>query len=196
MMQKKETMIGIGAIIVVALAVFLFGSRNTTAPQEIPEEIERAIEGRMSSDYAATDIDLGNTVYTIDDRRIPLVDGSFESAVNGSSAVYKTKLLEGPAFADVDGDGVKDAVVLLRDETGGTGIFYYTAAVLSKAGSWLATDTVFIGDRIRIKEISIDNGVISISVLERGDGEAMTAEPTLPMVYQFKIEGDDLVVIE
>ncbi len=197
MMQRKETIIGIVVILGIALLVFLSSSRDTTAPEEVPEVNEQEeVTERVSPDSASSNIDLGNTTFTVNDKSVSLVNGSFEESVVGSSGAFRVKLLEGSAFADVNDDNVRDAVVLLREETGGTGIFYYTAVVLADGGTGTATNSVFIGDRIRIKKITIEQGVISIDVLERNEGEAMAAEPTQSRTYRFRVDGQSLVVLE
>ena len=55
---------------------------------------------------------------------------------------------------DVDGDGVEDAVILLEDNTSGTGRFVYAVAVLDVLGRPTPTPPLMLGDRIQVKSLS------------------------------------------
>lgn len=142
-------------------------------------------------------VDIKNQTYIIDDREVELKDGQGESSVvEGSATMAKTTLLSGPAFADLNGDNIKDAVVILRDEPGGSGLFYHVAAVLSGIEKSHSTNTLFLGDRIRIQSISIDSGIITVTILERKPNEPFSVAPSLEQVHKFKVSGDSLVKVE
>lgn len=199
-MERKDLLIGVGVIVVIALLVFGLGSRNTEAPEEIvPGTMDTTLSGSESEtavgpswEADSSNLDLGNISYILEGESVQLTGG--QSAISDSGR--KVSLLEGPAFTDLNGDGAKDAVVLLREDTGGTGIFYHAAAVLSVSlGGGEATNSIFLGDRIRIKQIIVANGVISISILERKEGDPMTAEPTEPKTRTFRLQGSEFIEI-
>ncbi len=58
------------------------------------------------------------------------------------------------------------------------------------------TNAEFIGDRIAIQSISISDQLITVTYLDRGDDEPMSAEPTLERAQQYRIEGTTLVTLD
>ena len=125
-----------------------------------------------------------------------LVDGVVSSSVApGSVSIVRTSVLEGPAFANVDSDGMRDAVVILRDEPGGTGIFYYVSTLLTNNGVEQSSNALLLGDRVRIKEISVEGGVISVKILERAEGEAMSVVPTVERIMKYRVNSGVLEVV-
>jgi hypothetical protein len=198
-MERKDILIGVAVVVVIALLVFGFGSKKTEAPEEIvTNDANDALSGSDSEtavgptwEADSSNLDLGNVKYSVDGESVKLTGGQ-SAMIDGK----KITLLEGPAFADLNADNAKDAVVLLREDTGGSGIFYHAAAVLSVSlGGGEATNSIFLGDRIRIKQIAVAQGIITISTLERAEGEPMVAEPTTPRTRIFRLEGKELVEI-
>ena len=76
------------------------------------------------------------------------------------------------ARGDLNGDGVEDAVVLLEDDTSGTGRFVYAAAVLDALGNPTPTEAVMIGDRIQVKSLAIDGSEVVADVVAQGPSDA------------------------
>jgi hypothetical protein len=200
-MERKDILIGVGVLVFIAILVFGFGSRETEAPAEVipANDIDAELSGSDSEtavgptwETDSSNLDLGNVTYSLEGEAVQLQAGQSVTA-EGS----RVSLLEGPAFADLNGDNAKDAVVLLREDTGGSGIFYHVAGVLSvslEGGE--ATNSILLGDRIRIKQIRVSNGVVTISTLERMEGQPMTAEPAEPRTRTFQLEGGQLVELQ
>ena len=66
-----------------------------------------------------------NATYWIEHRAVQLVDGYTELAVvQGSTTKSRTKVWGRPEHGDLDGDGEKDAVLILWQDSGGSGTFY------------------------------------------------------------------------
>jgi len=81
---------------------------------------------------------------------------------------------------DVDGDGVKDIVFLVTQETGGSGTFFYAVGALKRDEGYLGTHAVYIGDRIAPQTIEKGGGRrVVINYADRAPGEPMTAQPSL-----------------
>lgn len=192
-MDKNKIVVG-GIIVFIIIAVFIWwpgrvgiddGSQNKDLLENSKDNGDLSFE---------TLPDIKNQEYTIDERKIKLQNGEAKTAlVGGSSALGETKVLDGPAYADIDGDNYKDAVVILRDEPGGSGLFYHVAAVVTDSGNTHATNSVFLGDRIRIKSISIGRDDITIVTLTRMPNEPFATMPTVEKVVTLKYEGGLLV---
>jgi hypothetical protein len=193
-MKRKELWVGTIVVVVILVLAFFIDARikQGIVPTASQNESGLAVDERVQAD-SGTNLNIANETYSIGNTKITLKDGVASTQIEGSTGVRKTVLLEGPAFADVNGDGQKDAVLLIKDESGGSGTFYYVAAVLTKSTTELATNSILLGDRIRIKEISVDNGIIYVTILDKEPTEAMSTKPTIEKILKFKIVGEKLV---
>jgi len=195
-MNKNQTTIGVViAIVLVGLLVWAAKSNNSAAPTTVSDtdnsELFDLSTTTNTTIYSSTGdpIDVKNQTYLIDDRSIELSAGFNQAGAAGNTTTTtKTKLLDGSAFTDIDGDGSKDAVVIIRDETGGSGVFYYSAVVLSNNGSSKVTNSVFLGDRIRVKSISVLSGVIYIDIMDRNATDSFATPATVEKTITLTIK--------
>jgi hypothetical protein len=175
----------IGAITVALFATF-FIIRNTNAPapsQTAPREEQREQLANVPS------IGSAHFRYTIGDRKVELRDGVTEARIPGSAAIARTLILA-RSKGDIDGNGTEDAVVVLADDPGGSGTFYYVSALLAKSGKIEDTGAVLLGDRIDLESLVIENGVVVVGIRDRKPNEPIATIPTLPNVLRFKVSGD------
>jgi hypothetical protein len=118
-----------------------------------------------------------------------LKDGVYrEKAAPGSAIEIVITLADPYALGDLDGDGVVDAAVILIVESGGSGTFYYLCAVLNEDGAPLNEATLFLGDRVKIKDLSIRDGRIELDMLVHGRGDPM-AKPTREVHQSYELSG-------
>jgi len=132
-----------------------------------------------------------NASYLLGKERITLVNGVFEKqAAPGSAAVNKTQVWEQPVIGDLNADSKADAAIGLINSPGGSGIFYYIAAAVKDADTnkYQGTNAVFLGDRIQLSKISIENNIITVVYSERKPNEPLTAVPTVAVSKKFKVE--------
>jgi hypothetical protein len=132
-----------------------------------------------------------NSTYLLGKESITLVNGIFEKkAAPNSSAVNKTQVWEQPIIGDLNADGKDDAAVCLINTPGGSGTFYYIAAAINDANmkNFKGTNAVFLGDRIQLSKLSIENNIISVTYNEIQAGKAMTATPSVTVSKKFKVE--------
>lgn len=184
-MKRKELWIGVGVIALLFIIAFYLDAKSKTKAEPVVTEETEQVDSRVVEDSVGS-LDIRNATYQIGEDSLLLVDGTLK----GSSRV--TKLLEGPAFTDLNKDGAKDAVVILRDETGGSGVFYYVAIALATGDSQKTTNSILLGDRVRIKEIAVNQGIIFVTILERGAADAMTTPPGVGKILRFTLDGDKL----
>jgi hypothetical protein len=78
--------------------------------------------------------------------------------------------------------------VVLISDPGGTGRFYDLVAVLDRNGNAFPVATTFLGDRIEVNALTIEDGQIVVDMLTRSPDEAMADEPTLPVTRIFGIK--------
>ncbi len=121
-----------------------------------------------------------NLPITIDGENFILSNGAAEKVSAPDSAVKNTVALVGePVTGDVTGDGKPDAALLIRNDPGGSGTFYYAVVALSEAGSYRATNALLLGDRITPRAIDFTEGRFIYRFVERGAEEPMADTPTL-----------------
>jgi hypothetical protein len=122
-----------------------------------------------------------------------LKDGSYrEKAAPGSAIDIVITLHERYACGDLDGDGSDDAAVILVVQSGGSGTFYYLCAVLNEEGVPMNIATLFLGDRIQIRDLFIRSGQIEIDVLVQGPGDPMV-KPTREVHRTYHLAGKRLI---
>ena len=136
-----------------------------------------------------------NAAFRIDGQTVQLVNGRAEAAAApGSSAKVVTQVVNDSVFGDLDGDGQADAALFLSQTSGGSGTFYYVAAVIAKDGRWQGTNAVFIGDRVAPQTIRIGDGVIVARYLDRRPEESMAVTPSVAKTLEIEIVGGHLEV--
>lgn len=111
-----------------------------------------------------------------------------EKTKPGSAIEVVITMFDQYALGDLDGDGVEDAAVILIVQSGGSGTFYYLCAVLNEAGDPLNEATLFLGDRIRIRDLAIRDGRVEIDMVVQGRGDPM-AKPTHEVHRAYKLSG-------
>ncbi len=193
---KKKWAVGLITAAIIGALIWWGTTQNADAPS-VEENDEMLLEFNTPKPNSLEQaLDVKNADYTIESRKVAIRDGIATESNSGSASTIRTSVLEGPAFADIDGDGKKDAIAILRDEPGGTGIFYYASVLLANSNPLVSTNAVLLGDRIRIKEISFSQGKISIVILDRKEGEPMVAQPSLEKTLHLEVVEGSLVRIK
>ena len=135
--------------------------------------------------------DYRSASFWLDDRLVKLVDGVAEQpAAPGSAAMEKTRVVEHPAPASGRIGGRLATALVLMDEPGGSGTFYYVAVARSSGGS---THAVFLGDRIALKSIAIERGDVVVRYLDRKASDAMTATQSIETERRFTLKRGRLI---
>ncbi|MDQ5938765.1 MAG: hypothetical protein QG642_455 [Patescibacteria group bacterium] len=125
--------------------------------------------------------DVKNISYTIDSQEFDLVNGKveLEYGLDLASKSIVTIFSE-PVYGDLDADGDEDAAVLLVQESGGSGVFYYAAlAIRNSDGSYDASSSLLLGDRIAPQTVEIRSGHAVYNFAERRPDEPMTTQASV-----------------
>jgi hypothetical protein len=130
---------------------------------------------------------LANLTYDIEGTKIILVEGT------GMVGARKTLLSDYGAWGDLNGNGTPDAAVVLVDQPGGTGMFYYVVGVVDQNNVRKATNAILLGDRIKLQSVAVANNVITVKLLDRKAGDPMTAEPTVAKTLTFHFANGFLI---
>ncbi len=142
--------------------------------------------------------DAANATYTIDRQSIALLNGSAEqSAAPGSATKIVTELSDKQAGGDVSGDGKPDVAVVLIHAPGGSGTFYYVAAVLNDGTEkGKTTNAELLGDRISVDKLNVVDSQIVVDYLDRRSGEPMATPPSVKATKKFALKDGKLVAAQ
>lgn len=124
--------------------------------------------------------------YIVDGRSITLQAGMHtESAAPGSAALNSTRVWGQPTVADLDRDGNDDAVVILVNEPGGSGTFYYIAAAYNDGSHFTGSTALLLGDRIDVRSVTVVDGIVIVSYSDHGRTQTMAGVPDRPGSRRF-----------
>lgn len=137
--------------------------------------------------------DAMNCTYAIDGRPIVLKNGEAkEEAAQGSAILETTRILDATTTGDLNRDGLRGIVVLLVQNAGGSGSFYYVAAVLGVKDGYRATNALLIGDRVMPQATEVHDGTIVVNYKERYPWESFAVLPSVSRTRYFLVENDEL----
>ena len=132
--------------------------------------------------------------FIIDGKLIKLKKGVSEIRIDKSSASkIVTKYTGMNAKGDLNSDSAGDMAVILTQETGGSGTFYYVAVISSKNKRYTGSNAIFLGDRIKVDRVVIEDGAVVVNYLDRNISEPMNEEPTVATSKSFALENDELI---
>ena len=131
--------------------------------------------------------------FTIDNTLITLTDGISEiDIVPGAAAKETTKYFGGELVIDLNNDGVNDRVLLITQESGGSGTFFYLVGVLIIDEKYYGTNAIFIGDRISPQKVYINPDNHKEIVLSYGD-RTIDDSPMNVVTRKFEYKGNKLM---
>ena len=174
----------VGAVIMLAVAA-------------CSEDRPSADEGRLAT--------LGDALYTLpplstgEPDTVRLVGGEYLHRYDESAAtVRRVSLSDFVARGELDGNPGEDAAVILIDQPGGSGTFYYLAALVRRGEAWEGVTAVSLGDRIRIESLSVDSDdrEISVTLRTRAEGVAMAVEPTVVQTQSYRAVAGSLEQVD
>ena len=169
--MKKPMLIGLIAAIAALGLLFAAIRSAQDAQKNTPPELSALL----------------NLPITIDGENFTLSNGAAEKSngaaekvsAPGSAAQNTVALVGEPVTGDVTGDGKPDAALLIRNDPGGSGTFYYAVVAVGEGGSYRATNALPLGDRITPQAVDFAGGRFIYRFVERGAEESMAQTPTL-----------------
>jgi len=124
------------------------------------------------------------------DHPVRLSDGKWEGrpfVPDGASRPRAGLLEDFYIFGDIDQDGHNEAVVILWENSGGSGTFYYLSVLEMSHNGCRNCATDFIGDRVKIEGGRVEHGAIVLNVLQAGpEDPACCPSVKRVMKWQFR----------
>jgi hypothetical protein len=75
---------------------------------------------------------------------------------------------------------------VVQSSLGGSGTYYELALLSRRAEGWVNTDTVLLGDRVKVRAVAIEGSVVSVDLLTHAPGEPRCC-PTAGTHRRFEI---------
>ena len=118
--------------------------------------------------------------------------GSIKYGEGATEQVHAGLVDELIAFGDLDGDLVADAAVVVFMDPGGSGTFIHLLAIHDREGTPVQAGREFLGDRVRVQNLSISGGRIFVTMLAHGPGDGLCC-PSVQIRRAFTLHGRRLV---
>ncbi len=137
---------------------------------------------------------LKNAEYRFGDRQIRLKDGIYQERMGFVTPTIQ--LWDHPmVFADLNTDGIEDAVGILEYAGGGSAQVRILVVMLNKDGIPYDVANAGLGDRTKIKNIRVDGKTITLDVVTHRMEDGLCC-PTLEAIWQFRFEGNKLTLLQ
>ena len=159
-------------IILASFAVLILSACSAKSESNVAETSD---EGTVVTQNPA---DPSNAGYYIDGIVYTLSNGILDQQIEDSTTFNKFKLLEFKASGDINQDSVDDSAVILINDAGGSGTFYYLG-ILTSGPTPIIENTSFLGDRIEVKEINFVDGNFEVVYLDRDVETSFDQPPTI-----------------
>jgi len=131
-----------------------------------------------------------NTSYVVDGSSVTLVNGKAETSVApGSASKMVTTVFGPPLSTDLNNDGKKDAVVILTQNAGGSGTFYYVATAINTGAGASGTNALLLGDRIVPQNTEVNNNQIVVNYADRKADKPMSTVPSVGVTTYAQLNG-------
>ena len=148
--------------------------------------------GATTTGRLTVDVLMNATYVGVYDQPVTLTDGKYEGEPFSADSPMRptvTMVDRLIAYGDLNGDGVEDAAVILVENSGGSGVFNYVAAVLNVGGMPVNPAVQALGDRVQIKSMVIDGSRITTEIVTQGPDDPFCC-PTLLLRQTFQVQGN------
>lgn len=127
-------------------------------------------------------------------KEIVLEGGEFsEPAAPGSASQNMVRIVEMvPAGLH---DGRKTRILVLGSETGGSGTYIELALMAFIGEGWKITDSLLLGDRVRVEGIEVSESEVAVNILAHGENDPQCC-PTKKSTRKFHISSLHLVAAD
>lgn len=124
-----------------------------------------------------------------------LTGGEFrEAAADDAASEVTVQLSDQMAMGDLS-DGRTGLAVILVSQTGGSGTFYDLAILTDENEQLAPAATTYLGDRIVINSVTIEDGLIVLDMIVQGQEDPFCC-PTQHVLQTYELQDDALVQVD
>jgi heat shock protein HslJ len=124
---------------------------------------------------------------------VTLQNGRYsEPAAPGSATETVIIMTRNLAYGDMNGE--QSAAVVLVSNPGGSGTFYDLHLMFAPQGQAVNPATAFLGDRVQINDVKIENSLIVVDMVQAGPNDPMCC-PSQHVIKSYSWEKDNLVEV-
>jgi heat shock protein HslJ len=124
---------------------------------------------------------------------VTLQNGRYsEPVAPGSATETVIRMTRHLAYGDMNGQ--PSAAVVLVTDPGGSGTFYDLHLMFAPQGQAVNPATAFLGDRVQINSIKIENSLIVVDMVQAGPNDPLCC-PSQHVIKSFSWEKDNLVEV-
>jgi len=197
--------------VLVVLVLVIIGGFLIGSTPEAPLENNNQEEGENGEVMTATGEVSGENPVTVDEalngsyhvdflvKNVKLENGSYEedlSGLNEKSSITVTTNPSSIALGKIDSDENSDAAVILYSTSVGDGVFTELTVLRNNNGAIEQIDSTYLGDRIKIDSINIEDGIITIAMKTHAADDDLCC-PTQEKIRKYALlPGGFLVVLQ
>ena len=141
---------------------------DTATPAGVPDAADTGAASSSPAEAIGWQ-QLANLAFQIGGDTLQLEEGAAEGSSHGGASKDVHTLQELFSRGDLNGDGRDDLVAYLQLRTGGSGVFDYLVPVFDQDGAAVAQQAVLLGDRVVVEGIAVRDGLIYVSLFNRGE---------------------------
>jgi hypothetical protein len=164
----------------------------------VPTEIKSGEKSAAANFSALSENDLENAEYhslSAQKSAVKLHRGVFRKNNPGrSKSETITALSHYIAYGKLP-DQRDSAAAVLITMTGGTGVFHDLAVVAKRGGRPKNIATIYLGDRIQIKSLSIKDGYILVDMIKHKKKDPMCC-PSQEVMQKYELQGNKLALVK
>jgi hypothetical protein len=187
--MKKFTFLMVGVVMLAGCNQ----SANTTtdAPEEV-EVVEESIlpeEGMIEDSGSAYSMLMSGSVVSVPETNPPIVvefGPDSGDTVEYNDGVQRGTVTVMPAYVmEIDGGNL---AAVMAFNSGGSGEFMYLMAMEYSEANYSSAASVSLGDRIDMKEMSVEGNVVTVRFMQHGADQAMAEESTEEVTKTYDYE--------
>lgn len=189
-------------ILPIMFFVLSFSQGCQTVPAKVQEEKKQSvvkksavIKGSAVNESAVIDNDLENAEYSslsMYKGKVKLSRGMYRAKAKGSATETIVALTNHIAFGkSANREG---SAAILVTNIGGSGFFYDLAFMVKEKGKQRNIATTALGDRVKIKSLSIENGNIIVHMVKHTKKDPICC-PTLDVTQKYTLKDNKLVQV-
>jgi hypothetical protein len=167
-----------------AVAVRATDTATPTLAPTAPQEVARLNEAMLK-----------NGTYELRDiGKFQLGEGKYEKATGSGATQIDRVTFVSSSWGDLNGNGIEDAAVILVAQTGGSGSFYSLVSVFNDNGTPKQAGADYLGDRIKLESMKIEQGQIVVNMLVAGPKDPLCC-PSQKVTRTYAMRSGSLVLL-